>query len=29
MSATIIKSLMSTKISHFDGQNVRQFQANL
>ena len=29
MPATIIKSLMDTKISNFEDQNARQFQANL
>ena len=24
-----MKSLMSSKMSHFEGQNIRQFQANL
>ena len=29
MSATKNKSLLSSKIFNFEGQNIRQFQANI
>ena len=29
MSATKVKSLLSSKISNFEGQNIRQFQTDL